>query len=140
MKFFLTFFCISFLLSCKTQEVVLNSSNEIQLQKGIINEYSPAIAEEKPYTEVYVAFNNFDLATFELVGLYFRNQFIPAGKYPNKISASISKIVDETKSSTQNFPFKLTPFEAVLAYKKNNKIKYVKYTLQQKVSKYNIPR
>ena len=45
-----------------------------------------------------------------------------------------------TLNENVEFPFKLQPNEVVLSYKKKNKIKYAKYTIDRKISMDDIPR
>jgi hypothetical protein len=39
----------------------------------------------------------------------------------------------------EGFPFELEPFEVVLSYKKEEKIRYAKYSIQRKVSLDDVP-
>ena len=136
------FFCflVVLLMGCKSQDFTLVKENELQLNEGVFKEIPPAIADEDAYIQVNLNFNEFDAAKYKLLAIYFRNQIIPSKVNEDTFSISGSINKELTLNENVEFPFKLQPNEVVLSYKKKNKIKYAKYTIDRKISMDDIPR
>ena len=138
MKYSILLFSLVFLWSCKSQEFTLEKTYDIKLEEGFYKEIPPAIAEGTSSVKVTLNFKEFDKTTTELIGLYFRGSFIPMKEVANPYG--IEAIVLENNSEIdEDFPFELEPFEVVLSYKKENKVKYAKYKVEREVTLDNVP-
>lgn len=112
--------------------------NDIKLEEGFYVIIPPAIAEGSSSIKVTLNFKGFDKTTIELTGFYFRGSFIAMKEVANPYG--IEGIVPENNSEIEeDFPFELEPFEVVLSYKKDNKVKYAKYTVKKKKSLDDVP-
>jgi hypothetical protein len=140
MKILFSCFLVVLLMGCKSQDFTLVKEKELQLNEGVFKEIPPAIADEDTYIQVNLNFNEFDTAKYELLAIYFRNQIIPSKVNEDTFSISGSINKELTLVENEEFPFKLQPNEFVLSYKKKNKIKYAKYTIDRKISMDDIPR
>lgn len=140
MRILFSFFLLVLMFGCKSQDYTLVKEYDLQLKEGIYKEIPPAIADEDAYIQVNLNFNKFDTNTYELMAIYFKNQIVPSKKNTEKFSISGSINKELTLKANEDFPFELQPNEVVLSYKKNNKIKYAKYTIDRKISMDDIPR
>jgi hypothetical protein len=48
-------------------------------------------------------------------------------------------VPENNTTMDEDFPFELQPFEVVVSYKKKEKIRYAKYSIQRKVSLDEVP-
>ena len=138
MKYLMIFLSLLFLWSCKSQEFKLEKTNDIKLEEGFYVIIPPAIAEGSSSIKITLNFNEFDKTTIELVGLYFRGNFIAMKEVTNPygIEGSVPEI---NLIKDEDFPFDLEPSEVVLTYKKDDKIKYAKYNVKRKISLDDVP-
>lgn len=127
-----------FLWSCKSQEFKLEKTNDIKLKEGFYKVIPPAIAEGSSSIKVTLNFSEFDKTTIELVGFYFQGHFISMKEVTNPYGIEGS-VPEKTPTIDEDFPFELEPFEVVLSYKKDNKVKYAKYKVKKKVSLGDVP-
>ena len=127
-----------FLWSCKSQEFKLEKTNDIKLKEGFYKVIPPAIAEGSSSIKVTLNFSEFDKTTIELVGFYFQGHFISMKEVTNPYGIEGS-VPEKTPTIDEDFPFELEPFEVVLSYKKDNKVKYAKYKVKKKVSLDDVP-
>lgn len=138
MKYSILFLSLIFLWSCKSQEFTLEKTNDIKLDEGFYVIIPPAIAEGSTSIKVTLNFKEYDKTTIELIGLYFRGNFIAMKEVTNPYgiegSVSESNLIKDEK-----FPFELEPSEVVLSYKKDDQIKYAKYKVNKKKSFYDVP-
>lgn len=138
MKYSILFLSLVFLWSCKSQEFKLEKNSDIELQDGFYKVIPPAIAEGSSSVKVSLNFKAFDKSTIELVGFYFRGHFIPMKGVTNPYGIEGS-VPEKTVTIAEDFPFKLEPFEVVLSYEKDNKMKYAKYKVKRKISLDDVP-
>tara|TARA_R110002050_G_scaffold149883_2_gene276538 strand:- start:46 stop:477 length:432 start_codon:yes stop_codon:yes gene_type:complete len=138
MKNSILFLSLIFLWSCKSQEFKLEKTNDIKLKEGFYKVIPPAIAEGSSSIKVTLNFSEFDKTTIELVGFYFQGHFISMKEVTNPYGIEGS-VPEKTPTIDEDFPFELEPFEVVLSYKKDNKVKYAKYKVKKKVSLGDVP-
>lgn len=132
------FLSLLFLWSCKSQEFKLEKVNDIKLEEGFYVIIPPAIAEGTSSIKITLNFNEFDKTSTELVGLYFRGNFIAMKEVTNPYAIEGS-VPENNLVEDKNFPFDLKPSEVVLSYKKGDTIKYAKYTVKRKVTLGDVP-
>jgi len=138
MKYSLLFLSLFFLWSCKSQEFALEKINDLKLDEGFYVIVPPAIAEGSSSIKVTLNFKKFDKTTMELIGFYFRGNFISMKEVTNPYGIEGS-VPEKNIKIDKDFPFPLKPFEVVLSYKKDEKIKYAKYNVKRKVSLNDAP-
>lgn len=138
MKYSILFLSLIFLWSCKSQEFILEKTNNIKLEEGFYVIIPPAIAEGLTSIKVTLNFKEFDKTRIELIGFYFRGNFIAMKEVTNpyRIEGSVP---EKNIKIDEDFPFNLKSSEVVLSYKKDDKIKYAKYNVKRKVSLDNVP-
>lgn len=142
MKYTFLLFCIVLFSSCKTQKFQLEDSPELTLKEGYYVEVPPAIFEGNAYVKATLKFHEFDKSQVELIGFYFRNNFIKMKEVsdPFAIEGSVLKVENDDDVNKTKIPFNLQPFEVVLSYKSKGKQKYAKYKVNRKEVFDNIPR
>ena len=138
MKYSMLFLSISFSFSCKIQEFKLEKASEMKLKEGFYVVIPPAIEEGKGSIKVTLNFNEFNKITDELIGFYFRGNFIAMKEVTNPYGIEGS-VPEKNTTIDEGFPFELKPFEVVVSYKKKEKIRYAKYSIQRKVSLDEVP-
>jgi len=138
MKYSILFMSLLFLFSCKSQDFKLEKTNDIKLDEGFYVIIPPAIAEGSSSIKVTLNFKEFDKATIELVGFYFRGNFIVMKEVANPYGIQGS-VPEKNSTIDESFPFELEPFEVVLSYKVDNKMKYAKYKVKRKISLDDVP-
>ena len=138
MKYSMLFLSVLFLFSCKSQEFKLEKSSGMKLKEGFYVVIPPAIAEGKGSIKVTLNFNEFNKTKVELIGFYFRANFIAMKEVANPYGIEGS-VPEKNTTVDEDFPFELKPFEVVLSYKKEEKIRYAKYSIQRKVSLDDVP-
>ena len=116
----------------------MEKTNDIKLVEGFYVIIPPAIAEGSTSLKITLNFKEFDKTTIELVGLYFRGNFITMKEVTNPYGIE-GFVIEKNVKINEDFPFSLKPSEVILSYKKDNKIKYVKYNVKRKVSLDDVP-
>ena len=138
MKYSILFLSLIFLGSCKSQQFTLEKTNDMKLEEGVYVVIPPAIAEGSSSIKVTLNFKEFDKTTIELLGFYFRGNFIAMKEVTNPYGIEGS-VPEKNSAIDEDFPFELEPFEVVLSYKKENKVKYAKYKVERKISLDDVP-
>lgn len=129
------------LISCKSQKFQLENNSILSLKEGYYIEIPPAIKEGSAYLKTTIVFNDFDKEDIELVGFYFRNNYILMKDISNPytIEGSILK-GKNISTSKKNIPFDLKPFEVVVSYMESKKMKHIKIKVKRKISFDDVPR
>ncbi len=140
MRFLLFLLCFAILIACKPQEYQLEVKPKLILKEGFYIEIPPAISEGKSYVKVILKFEEFDKETLKIKGFYFRNNFISMKEVKDPFSIEGSIIRSQSENISKNIPFELEPFEVVLSYENNKKLKYIKYSVKRKISFDDVPR
>jgi hypothetical protein len=127
------------MIGCKSQKYQLESSPILTLKEGYYVVIPPAIVEGVTSVKASLKFDEFDKGEIELIGFYFRNNYISmkAVSDPYAIEGGVLK---KENSEETKIPFSIEPYEVVLSYKEKGKLKYAKFNIKKKAIFDNIPR
>lgn len=129
------------LISCKSQKLQLENNSILSLKEGYYIDIPPAIKEGNTYLKTTIVFNDFNKEEIELVGFYFRNNYVLMKDVSNPFAIEGSILKGKNKStSRKNIPFDLKPFEVVVSYIERGKLKHIKIKVKRKVSFDDVPR
>ncbi|ARV06869.1 hypothetical protein BTO04_09320 [Polaribacter sp. SA4-10] len=142
MKYLIIFFSITMFFGCKSQEYQLVDKPILILKEGFYVEIPPAIVEGFSSVKATLKFQVFDKEKIELLGFYFRNNYILMKEVldPYAIEGSVQKKSKEDVDQKNTIPFNLESYEVVLSYKYLGNLKYAKFKVKRKVSFDDVPR